>query len=294
MQTNNEFRTGRVALLGEPNTGKSSIVNAIVGEDVSIVSDKAGTTRDEIIGIKTGTNHQIIFLDTPGMLKKQNLLDKAMAKAISNAVASADLILYVLDAMDIKDEHIVKITNLRDKHPIIVAVNKVDRSSHQKLYPKLGQLNERVGKFARAIIPCSAKSGFNMDVLEREIALHLPTGQPQFDEDDYTTQPMRKMAEEIIREQLLHALYNELPHGIAVKVIEWRETSKQIEIKAEIYCNNARHKPMIIGKKGSVLKAVGIASRAKLEDLTQKHVRLLTHVLVREGWKDKKDFVDAL
>jgi len=285
-------RTGRVALLGEPNTGKSSIVNAIVGEDVSIVSDKAGTTRDEIIGIKSGENYQIIFLDTPGMLKKQNLLDKAMAKSISNAVASADVILYVLDATDIRDEYIRKIENHAGKKPIIIAVNKTDRSTHAKLYPKLGRLNVLQG--ISAIVPVSAKTNFNIDVLEDEIAKALPQGDAQYEEDDFTTQATRKMAEEIIREQLLHMLRAELPHGIAVKIMNWKETSKQIEINAEIYCINARHKPMIIGKKGSVLKQVGIGARARLQELTGKHVKLYTHVLVREDWKNKKEFVESL
>ena len=289
-----ETRCGNVVLLGEPNVGKSSIVNAVVGEAVSIVTDLAGTTRTQIRGVKTVGNAQIIFLDTPGMVgAKRNLLDKSLSKSISGAVADADIILYVLDATDIKAEHIQKIKNYSDQRkPLIVAVNKVDRVKMENLYPKLADLNKL--SFVEAIVPLSAKSMFNIDVLESELVKHLPHGEFQFETDDYTDQPMRAMATEIIRGELVKRLHAELPHGIAVRIATWNEQSRSLAIHAEIICDKPSHKPIIIGKKGSVLKEVGIAARIALEELTQKHVRLTTHVLVRESWREKKALVDEL
>jgi len=288
-----KFKTGNVVLIGEPNVGKSSIVNKIVGEQVSVVTDIPGTTREQIKGIKTGDDYQIIFLDTPGMHKAKTSLDKFMSKSISHAMRDADVVLYVLDATDIKDEYIQKIRNYdKTDKPMILVINKTDRSNMQKLYPKLAELNAL--EFVKAIIPTSCKDGENIAILEAEIVKHLPEGEPQFEKDDFTTSETRKMAEEIIRGELLKMLQRELPHGIAVKIIEWKQQKREVEIKAEIYCVKPSHKPMIIGKKGAVLKQVGINARKQIEELTGMHVKLYTHVLVREGWKDKKDMLDKL
>ena len=280
-----KHRCGKVVFMGEPNVGKSSLLNALVGEDVSIVTEMAGTTRESVRGYLTGEGWQIVFLDTPGMDNRKEYRDslaKYMGKSISNAVAECDVICYVLEATDIKDAYIQKIRNLQDKKPLIVVVNKVDKSNFEKLYPHLAKLNG-VG---HAVVPVSAKSGHNLNVLKDEIVKSLPEGSAIFDADEYTDQSVKKMCAEIIRGALINNLQKEIPHGLAVRIVKFAETNKEVDINAEILCKKPSHKPIIIGKKGTVLKAVGIEARKKIEELIGKHVRLNTHVLVKENWRE--------
>lgn len=283
----NKHKCGSVVFIGEPNVGKSSLLNALVGEAVSIVTDMPGTTREQIRGVLNGDGFQIIFLDTPGMGKARTDLDRFMNKNISLAHAEADVICYVLDAVDFKN--IEKIKNF--SKPVIVAVNKTDKTSFEKLYPKLQLLNDNK---AVAIIPVSAKTRFNLDVLVSEIIKLLPEGKKQFADDEYTDQATRKMCTEIIRGELIKRLQREVPHGLAVDITQWKETEKELEICADIIVSKQSHKPIVIGKRGVMLKDVGTAARKQIEELTAKHVRLNTHVLVREGWKDKGDVLDKL
>ena len=280
-----KHKCGKVVFMGEPNVGKSSLLNALVGEDVSIVTDMAGTTRESVRGFLTSEGWQIIFLDTPGMDNRKDYRDslaKYMGKSISNAVAECDVICYVLEATDVRDEYIQKIRNLQDKKPLIVVVNKVDRSNFEKLYPHLAKLNG-VGV---SVIPVSAKSGENLNVLRDEIIKFLPEGSAIFDADEYTDQSVKKMCGEIIRGALINNLQKEIPHGLAVRIVKFAEANKEVDINAEILCKKPSHKPIIIGKKGAVLKAVGIEARKKIEELVGKHVRLNTHVLVKENWRE--------
>jgi len=281
------MRCGKVVFIGEPNVGKSSLLNALVGEAVSIVTDMPGTTREQIRGVMNGDGFQVVFLDTPGMGKARTDLDRFMNKSISLAHAEADVIVFVLDATNFKGFE--KVGNFTK--PVIVAVNKTDRSSFEKLYPKLQLLDSRVVK---AIVPVSAKTGYNLDVLVAEIVKLLPEGGKQFAEDEFTDQSLRKICAEIIRGELIKRLSAEIPHGLAVNVVEWKESGKDLEIKAEIIASKQSHKPIVIGKKGAVLKDVGIAARKQIEELTEKHVRLNTHVIVREGWKDKGGILGEL
>jgi len=280
-------KVGRVVFIGNPNVGKSSLLNALVGEAVSIVTDMPGTTREEARGVLNGDGYQIVFLDTPGMGKARTDLDRFMNKSISMAHAEADVIVYALDAVDFKG--VEKIGNF--SKPVIVAVNKTDKSSFEKLYPKLQQLD---ASKVKAVVPVSAKTGYNLDVLVAEIVKLLPKGEKQFDEDEYTDQSLRKMCAEIVRGELIKRLSAEVPHGLAVIVAGWKEIEKELEIKAEIIVAKQSHKPIVIGKKGAMLKDVGIAARKQIEELTGKHVRLKTHVIVREGWKDKDGILNEL
>jgi len=289
-------KVGRVVFIGEPNVGKSSLLNALVGESVSIVTDMPGTTREEVRGMRNG----ITFLDTPGMGRSKTSLDKFMNKSISSAHASADVIVFVLDATDFKGFE--KIGNF--SKPVIVAVNKTDKTNFEKLYPKLQLLTTK----AAAIVPCSAKTGFNLDVLVAEIVKLLPEGTKEFGDDDYTDQSLRKMCAEIVRGELIKRLKADVPHGLAVTITSWREQAKNsplnrrggtagdgvVEIDAEIIVAKQSHKPIVIGKKGTMLKDAGIAARKQIEKLVDKHVRLITHVVVREGWKDKADVLGEL
>jgi len=281
------MKCGKVVFIGEPNVGKSSLLNAMVGENVSIVTDMPGTTREEIRGVLDGDGFQIVFLDTPGMGKAKSDLDRFMNKSISAAHSAADVICYVLDATNF--QNIEKIGNFAK--PVVVAVNKTDRTSFEKLYPKLQKLG---GSKAKAIIPVSAKTKFNLDVLVAEIVKLLPEGEKQFDEDEYTDQPMRKMCAEIVRGELIKRLAKEVPHGLAVNITEWKESGKYVDMKAEIIVCKQSHKPIVIGKNGAMLKDVGIAARKQIEELMEKHVKLNTHVIVREGWKDKDGILNEL
>lgn len=276
-------------MLGEPNVGKSSLVNALVGERVSVVTDVCGTTRQSARGILTGQGWQIVFLDTPGMQKAKTVFDKSMNKSLSAAVTEADVICYVID-VNFSEKDIEKIANYKSKQPVIVAVNKTDKTSFDRLYPRLAKLNDL--KFVSAIVPISCKTGYNTKVVIDEIVKLLPEGEAQYDEDEYTNQSTRKMAEDVIRAQLIARLRSEVPHGVNVEIVKWKEAGKDIEIDAEIICNKESHKPIIIGKGGKLLKEVGVAAREEIEELVQKHVRLNTHVNVREGWKDSTKVED--
>lgn len=287
------FKSGKVVLIGEPNVGKSSIVNAIVGEDVSIVTNIAGTTREEIRGIKTTDKYQIIFLDTPGMHKAHNQLQKFMSRSISHALSGADLIVYVIDSTDFKDAYIKKLSNYENAGiPVIVVINKTDKTTFEKMYPRLDALGKL--SFVKSIIPTSVKNGFNIDVLEGEIAKYLPYGIAMHDEENYTTQTTKKMSEEIIRKSLLELTKREIPHSVAVKITKFDEGKKEIEIHADIFCDRESQKPIIIGKRGELLKRVGETARKEIQALTGKHIKIFTHVIVREGWRDKKSILDDL
>lgn len=298
------MKQGRAVLIGEPNVGKSSLVNKIVGEHVSIVTDIPGTTREEILGIKNGpldpgTNlplYRIIFLDTPGMHKTRTGLDKYMNKSISHALASADVILYVLDSTDMRSEYLEKVKNYENVgKPLILVINKTDLVNYQLLYPKLAELGSL--SFVRAIVPTSCKKGFNLDILENEIVKYMPNAVETVEEifpDEYTNQTVRKMSEEIIRAAIIARMQREIPHGIAVTITKWAEEKREIEIHAEIYCERESHKPIIIGKGGKVLKEAGTEARKQIQKITGRHIRLFTRVLVRPDWRNKQSILEAL
>lgn len=281
-----------VVLLGEANVGKSSIMNALIGEHVSIVSSLPGTTRDQIRGI---TEDGIIFIDAPGMQIKKvdGMLGKHMSKSISTAVANATVICYVLDATNFTDKDIQKIKNYQDHNkPVIVAVNKADIVNFEKLYPKLVKLNEL--SFVKEIIPVSAKTKYNLDVLLKAISNICKKPASSTISDNYTDQSVKFMTQEIIRGVLIENLHSEIPHGIATMINSWNETEKSVEIRCDIICSNPRHKPIIIGKNGNMLKQVGIDARTKIEKLVGKHVVLSTRVIVRSEWKNNKALLDEL
>ena len=278
----------RVVLIGEPNVGKSSLLNALVGEKVSIVTNLPGTTRDKISGF---TGNFEIF-DTPGMHKSNNMLGKHMRKSISAAVAEADVILYVLDAVNFTERDIEKIANYRDRQPVIVAVNKTDRTNFEKLYPRLEKLGEL--DFVRAIVPVSATTGFNVNILASEIAKLLPNTPAAQDPDIYTSQSIRQMTAEIIRASIITHTRAEVPHGVAVLITKFNERKEITEIHADIICEKASHKPIIIGKGGAMLGKIGEWARLRIEAMLDANVNLQTHLVVRPDWKNDKELLDKL
>lgn len=275
-------------MLGAPNVGKSSLLNALVGEHVSIVTNLAGTTRDKI----SGFSDRFEIVDTPGMHKSAHMLGKHMRKSISAAVSDAAVIVFVLDATAIASADITKISNYRDKQPVIVAVNKTDRTNFEKLYPVLESLNKL--DFVRAIVPVSAKTGLNIDVLASEIAKIVPPSTTAPDPDIYTTQTMRQMAAEIIRGAIIENTRAEVPHGVAVLVTKFTARPDVTEIHADIICEKDSHKPILIGRGGTTLKKIGMTARKRIEELAGGRVSLITHVVVRPGWKNDKELLEQL
>jgi GTP-binding protein Era len=282
--------TIRIALIGEPNVGKSSLLNALVGEKASIVTGLAGTTRDQIRGFV----EDFEISDTPGMNKGTSLLGKHMRKSISSAVQSADIIVYVLDAAKFNDADIKKIENYRGKTeiPLIVAVNKCDLVPAQKLLQKLEKLNPTG---ARAIIPCSVKTNLNIQTVFDEIKklskpIESVIARPN-DTDIYTDRSIKDLSAEIIREAIIKNTRDEIPHGVAIVITKFIENTASCEIHADIICEKQSHKPIIIGKGGAVLKKIGIEARKEIEKLMDTQVKLYTTVIVRPNWQNKIDIL---
>ncbi len=279
------FKSGFVAVIGKPNVGKSSLVNALVGQKVSITSPKAQTTRNRIFGIKNTENYQMIFVDTPGVQHTQTKLGEYMTKATEGATADVDAIVVVLDALRINQEDFKIIEKYKNVQcPVFVVVNKIDTSNFEKMYPILDKLNQY--SFVEKFITTSAIRNLNVPILEAELANCLPDCEPFYPTDEYTDKSVRFMCSEIIREKTLLYLQEEIPHGIAVEIVTFEESEKCIKINANIVTESARHKQIIIGKDGAKLKQIGIAARRGIEELTETKIMLELFVKVKKDWKD--------
>lgn len=270
------FKSGFVALIGRPNAGKSSLVNRLVGEKVAIISSKPQTTRDNILGILTKDDFQIIFVDTPGVHHSKNHLDKRMMKNVRSAISGVNLIVYLLDgSKSVDDEERAYIEHLPENKMIIMT--KCD-------------LKERCDYSCD--LKVSSKTGENLDKLLQLILLRLPSYEKPnylYEEGYFTDKSIKFLIGEEIREKALNLLHEEVPHGIAVEVIRFYEGDKICEIDADIICENERHKGMIIGKGGSVLKQIGIAAREYAEGLLDKKVILKLFVKVEKDWRNKPE-----
>jgi len=279
------FKAGFVAVIGKPNVGKSSLVNALVGEKVSIISPKAQTTRNRIFGIKNTDDYQIVFVDTPGVQHTKTKLGEYMNKATDGATADVDAIVIVLDALRIGQEDYSIIERFEKvKCPIFLVVNKIETTNFEKMYPILAKLNEY--KFVKKFITTSAVRKLNIDELENELVECLPESEPFYPTDQYTDKSLRFMCQEIIREKALLFLQEEIPHGIAVDINIFDESEDFIKIDANIVTENERHKSIIIGSKGTMLKQIGTSARKDIESLTGTKVMLELFVKVKKDWKD--------
>jgi GTP-binding protein Era len=275
-----------------PNAGKSSLLNAVVGEEIAVTADMAGTTREDIQGIVNTENAQIIFVDTPGMQKSGNLLEKKMNRMISSAVRSADIICFVMDVSGVGAEEMRKLANYRDFGlPVIVTLNKIDKTTPDKVFETLGKLKQF--DFVRAFVPVSAYLGKNIDTLVDEIIKYLPEREPVYGKDEYTDETVRDLTAEIIRGEIIHNLRAEIPHGVAVIIKEFNETNREVKISADIICDKPAHKKIIIGSGGEKIKTIGINARKKAEKLLGRHVVLNTFVVVREGWRNNNEMVNS-
>ncbi|MBQ4558112.1 MAG: GTPase Era [Clostridia bacterium] len=285
------MKTGFVTILGKPNVGKSTLINTLVGEKVAIVSPKPQTTRNKILGILNTDGYQIVFVDTPGIHSSKNKLDDFMEKSISDAKKSVDLIVLVLDGSKrIRQEDVEFVKRYDNKNTnAILVISKIDESSFDKLYPQIAPFNEL--QYIKDIIPISSFKGKNIDVLLEKIKAYIPEGEPFFDEDIYTDKSVKFLVAEIIREKALWLLHDEIPHGIAIEILEFDEKSKLCTISADIICEKKSHKQIIIGKNGQMLKNIGMKARLEIEDLLDKKVMLNLFVKVREDWREDNNFV---
>ena len=279
------FKSGFVAVIGKPNVGKSSLVNKLVGEKVSIISPKAQTTRNKIFGIKNGKNYQVVFVDTPGVQHTKTKLGEYMSDATNKASTDVDAILIVLDALRINQEDykiIEKFENV--KCPVFLVVNKIEMTNYEKFYPVLAKLNGY--KFIRKFITTSAIRNLNIEELENEILNILPEGVAYYPTDEYTDKSVRFMCGEIIREKALLFLQEEIPHGIAIDIMSFEESETCVKLNVNIITESERHKQIIIGKNGEMLKQIGRAARRDIEALIGTKANLDLFVKVRKDWKN--------
>jgi len=294
----NKFKSGFVAICGRANAGKSTLLNKIIGEKISIVSSKPQTTRNSILGVHTTADCQVVFVDTPGIHSPRNSLGTRMEKSIKSAIIDVDAVIYLMDCMIshaewVEEEKALK-SVIRGETPVILALNKVDKAEKERLLPMIAKV-QALHEFA-AIIPISAQKGDNVSELLAEIEKHIGEGPKFFPDDVITDQPERQIVREIIREKALRLLNKEIPHGIAVEIEKWIEPrpGKSHGIYAAIYCEKQSHKGIIIGKNGEKLKQIGQQSREDIERLLGNKVYLELWVRVKEDWRNKESFIAEL
>jgi GTP-binding protein Era len=295
VETDNEFRCGHVALLGRPNVGKSTLLNALVGEKLSIVTHKPHTTRNRIVGVLNRPAGQAAFIDTPGFARRSGrVLHRLMARSLSQTRADADLIVLVTEAnrpVEADVELIEEVT--RDDKPAILVINKIDRlKSKDELLPRLEALREY--PFTE-FVPVSASKGTNLDSLELAIMRNLPAGPALYPIDFKTDRSLEFRAAEIIREKLMAALHQEIPYGLAVAIESIEETGDGRRVlHAVIWVERESHKAIVIGREGEVLKRVGSSARPELNRLFGERVHLELWVKVREHWSDNAEELKRL
>ena len=279
-------KTAFIAIIGRPNVGKSTLLNAILGEKVAIVSKKPQTTRNRITGIHTVGENQYIFLDTPGIHKPRTKLGDYMVKQTSNTLAGVDTAILVVEAREAVGDIEAKMIQRFKSEGIraILVVNKTDTVRPENIVKTIAAYAEAFD--FEAVIPMVAKNGKGVDILLSECEKFLRESEWFFPEDIVTDQPERQLAAEIIREKLLRMLDEEIPHGTAVTIEEWREEGNLISIRAEIYCEKASHKGIIIGKGGSLIKKIGSYARQDIEKMIDSRVYLDLYVRVKENWRD--------
>ena len=282
-----DFRCGFAALVGRPNVGKSTLLNALVGQKLSIVTPRPQTTRHRIIGLVQLPNAQIAFVDTPGLHSQaKRALNKAMNRTAAAALEDADLVVFVVEALvwNAEDELVLQ-RIARASRPVLVAVNKVDRvKPRERLLPYLAELDRRHGFLA--LVPVSALKAKNLEDLRNSIVAHLPVSAPLFPDGELTDRGMQFRIGEMIREKLTLELNQEVPYGIAVEVEKLGEEDGQLTVDAAIWVDREGQKPIVIGPKGARLKRVGTSARLALNGLLGRRLHLNLWVKVRENWAD--------
>ena len=279
-------KTAFIAIVGRPNVGKSTLLNAILGEKIAIVSSKPQTTRNRITGIYTNGDDQYVFLDTPGMHSPKNSLGEFMVKAADTSMRDADAVVLVVDVTkDISsvEENVISYLK-KSEIPSILALNKIDTCDREELAQTIAKYAEKHN--FDAFIPISAKKNKNVDDLMKECSKFLTESEWFFPEDMVTDQPERQIVAEIIREKILRTLNKEIPHGTAVVIEEFKDEGSLVSIRAEIFCEKASHKGIIVGKNGASLKLIGSYAREDLEKFLGAKVYLNLWVKVKENWRE--------
>lgn len=283
-------RTAFIAIVGRPNVGKSTLLNAILDEKVAIVSKKPQTTRNRITGIHTVGDDQFVFLDTPGMHKPRTRLGDFMVKTANKTLGGVEAAILVVEPResvgDIEAEFIKRFKE--DGMGAILVINKTDSFRAENIAKTIAAYSEAFD--FDAVVPVSAKSQKGIDIVVRECERYLYESDWMFPDDIVTDQPERKIASEIIREKMLRMLDEEIPHGVAVTIEEWKEKRGTVSIRAEIYCEKQTHKGIIIGKGGATIKKIGTFAREDIEKMLDTKVFLDLYVRVKENWRDS-DFI---
>ncbi|MFY8021456.1 MAG: GTPase Era [Bacteroidia bacterium] len=278
------FKSGFVAIIGKPNVGKSTLLNAILGEKLSIATQKAQTTRHRIKGIYNTDECQIVFSDTPGIIEPKYKLQGSMMEFVNESLADCDLVLFMTDFNEYNEEPelIEKLKLIQT--PVLCILNKIDEHSQEEVVAKI----EFWKKFEifKEIIPASASNQFNMDIILKSLMNYLPVGAPFYDQDQLTDKSERFVASEIIREKILLRYKEEIPYSVQVEIESFKEEEKIIRISAVIYVMRASQKIILIGKGGIAIKNMGIAARRDLELFFKKQIFLQTFVKVKEDWRD--------
>ena len=284
-------RTGFIAIVGRPNVGKSTLLNAILGEKVAIVSNKPQTTRNRIMGICTKGDDQFVFIDTPGIFSPRNALGDYMVKSANASMQDADAVILVVDAGRAHgevEENVIDYLKRSDV-PAVLVINKTDLSDATEIAKTINEYAE-LHDF-EAVVPTCAKKGEQVDAVLGECSKFLSESDWFFPDDIVTDQPERQIAAEIVREKLLRALDKEVPHGIAVVIEEFTDEKTMLRIRAEIFCEKASHKGIIVGKNGETLKRVGSYARQDMEKIFGIKVYLNLWVKIKENWRDSAHLV---
>jgi GTPase len=296
------FRSGFVAIIGRPNAGKSTLLNALAGEKLAIVSPKPQTTRNRVLGVinvpgqKGKPKAQIVLIDTPGIHRPATSLDRKMMTEVREALNGCDLLLVIADSarkQEAADDYLLRLLK-ESETPAFLLLNKIDllRAEKNQLLPLIEKYS-KLHEF-REIVPISARKRQGLQLLLDKVVEALPQGPHYFSEDQITDQPVRFMAAELVREQVLFATSEEVPHSTTVMVEEFEEGAKLTRIAATIYCEREGQKRILIGHRGEMLKKIGTAARVEIEKMLGKKVFLELFIKVRPNWRESRGFVDEL
>ena len=287
MAEEKKHRAGFVNIVGNPNVGKSTLMNALVGERLSIVTSKAQTTRHRIMGIVNGDDYQIVYSDTPGILKPNYRLQQNMMNFVDGAIGDADIILYVTDTIETPDKNVEYVEKLqRIDCPVVVVVNKIDISDQPKVVELMKYWQEQLPK--ALVLPASAQERFGLESILNAVVERLPECPPWYDKDAFTDKNLRFFASEIIREKILLNYKEEIPYCCEVSIESFKEGAERYDISAVIYVMRESQKGIVIGKKGAALKKAGTQARIDMEDFFQKKVFLQIYVKVDPDWREDK------
>ncbi|HTS25790.1 MAG TPA: GTPase Era [Bryobacteraceae bacterium] len=293
---NEHFKSGFVSLIGRPNAGKSTLLNALVGQKLAIVADKPQTTRTSIQGVWTGPGAQIVFLDTPGIHRADSALNKRLMDTVRASLEERDLLLFLVDAtvpFGDQDRQAVDLLRKTRTTPVILVLNKIDLVKEKsRLLPMIEEYR-RLYDFAE-YLPISAARGQGLEELRKDIVARLPEGPAYFPAEHVTDQPERFLAAELVREKVVRLTHQEVPHSVTVTVDRWEETSAITRVYATIRVEREGQKGIVIGSKGAMLKKIGMQAREEMERIFGIKIFLGLHVRVQTGWREKPSFLNTL